>query len=634
MKIRTRFTLLFIVLIITFSVIALFTSFSLQKISRFTEIDKNVYQLYNLSLELKKNESDYLNWDLKNPEYFKTGISKHSNLFLKNYQLSDEISSKLAGSGFIKRNKFDDNIKNIKLLLNDYQTIFSIIEKNKLELGFEEWGLLGQMNASVLTVENETKKLNNPKLKIQLLTLRQHEKDYLFRRNFQYKEYFDRELFSILEELKSQTSNNSEIRNIYNSLKQYGSNFNNLVEKDFYIGFLKDEGLMASLESKSNNLNKAITTLSQNITKKTNQYIALTTLILLIFIATCTSVALLIGSLIIKRILKLMGGEPEEVVSITKKISKGDLRFNLGNSSEYHGLMKSVITMTEKLKGIISGIYYNAYHIDTASKQFSNTSHKISTGAISQSSFIEEISSRIDTIKLKTNSNSKTASDTNKIALLTMESMHKIKDQSDLSLETSNEIAEKVRIIDQITFQTKILALNAAVEAAHAGKFGNGFQVIAEEIRRLADVSKMAALEIKNLTSRNQIQSEQIRNMVFEILIAIENTSELIKNIVQASKEQDLNISQISTAINNLHEVSQDNAVASEEMAASTEELEKQVGALKEMVSYFQVEKDVENGKSYTLFTSSKEKPKKEKKKLKNLFKISKKKIPVLKQVG
>jgi methyl-accepting chemotaxis protein len=634
MKLRTRFNLLFVVLIITFSSIALFTSFSLLKISRFTEIDKKVYQLYNLSLELKKNESDYFNWDLKNPDYFKTGKSENFNLFKKNSQVSDEICSQLVGTSFIKRNNFDDNIKGIKQLLFDYQNLLSIIEKNKSDLGFEEWGLIGQMNSSVSTVESEIEKQNNLKLNIQILTLREHEKDYLFRRNFKYKELFDRKLFSIFKEIKSKTSENSGYEQIYNSLKLYGINFNNLVEKDFYIGLSKDEGLMASLEKKGDNLNKAITSLSQSISKKTNQYIALTTIILLFFIIICTLVALLIGSLIIKRILKLMGGDPEEVAAITKNISKGDLRFHLEKSSEYHGVMKSVVTMTEKLKGIISGIYQNSNQIASASKQFSYTSHKISMGAISQSSFVEDISSRIGIIKIKTSSNSSTAIETNKIASITMDSMHKIKDQSDLSLQTSNEIAEKVHIIDEITFQTKLLALNAAVEAAHAGSFGNAFQVIAEEIKRLAEVSKGAAIEIKKLTEKNQTQSELVRNMVFEILIAIENTSELIKNIAQASQEQDNNINQISFSINHLHEVSQENAVASEEMAASTEELEKQVIALKEMVSYFKVGKDVENGKSYSLLTQGKEKTKKEKKKVISLFKKIRNGFPFFNQVG
>jgi methyl-accepting chemotaxis protein len=621
MKLRTRFTFLFIVLIIIFLSIALFTSFSLLKINKFTEIDKKVYQLYNLSLELKKNEGDYFNWDLKNPDYFKTGKSEHYTLFHKNYQVSDGIYNQLVGSGFIKRNHFNEKIKGIKQLLYDYQNLFSIIEKNKLDLGFEEWGLLGQMNTSVSNVEIEIEKQNDLKLKIQLLTLRQHEKDYLFRKNFQYKELFDRELFSILENLKSKSLDKSKSEKIHNSLKLYANNFNNLVEKDFYIGLSKDEGLMNSLEKNGDILNEAITSLSQSISRKTNQYIALTTFILLVFIAICTFIALFIGSLISKKILKLMGGEPEEVVSITKNISKGDLRFHLGESSKYHGLMKSIVIMTEKLKGIISGIYYNSYQIASASNQFSNTSHKISMGAISQSSFIEDISSKIEIIKMKTSSNSEMASETDKIALLTMESMHKIKDQSDLTLLTSNEIAEKVQIIDQITFQTKILALNAAVEAAQAGNYGNGFQVIAEEIKRLAEVSKDAAIEIKNLTEKNQIQSEKVRNMVFEILIAIENTSDLIKNIAQSSKEQDSNIDQISSSINHLQEVSQNNTIASEEMAAGTEELEKQVIALKEMVSYFKVDKEVEKGQSYNLLNHVKEKAKKDKKKVMSLFK-------------
>jgi methyl-accepting chemotaxis protein len=614
MTLKTRFIALFIVLIVAFSSIALFTSISLSKINKFTEIDKKVYQLYNISLELKKNEGDYFNWGLKDPTYFETGKSEYSNQVHKNYQASDEICAQLFGSGFIKRNKFTKDIDLIKQLLSDYHNQFSIIEKNKFDLGFENWGLLGQMNTSVLKVENEIQKQNNVNLKIQLLTLRQHEKDYLFRKNFLYKELFDRELFSMQEKTKLQSPV------IYSLLKDYGNSFNNLVEKDFYIGVSKNDGLMASLENKGTNLNNAITSLSQSISKKTNHYINQTTVVLLIFIVICTLFTLLSGSYIIKHILKLLGGEPEQVAAITKSISKGDLRFQLGKSSEYHGVMKSVVVMTEKLKGIISGIYHNSYNIASAGKQFSETSQKISVGAINQSSLVEDISARIEIVKQKTGSNLATAIETDKIAMQSMDSMHKIKDQSDLSLLSSNKIADKVQIIDQITFQTKILALNTAVEAARVGDAGNGFQVIADEIQRLAEVSKQAAIEIKRLTDENQNMTGLVRNNVSETMKAIEKTSELVRNIAEASKDQDTNINQISTSVYHLHAVSQENAAVSEEMAESTEELEKQIIELKQMVSYFKVGKDVENGSSYALLTKTKEKKRNEKKKKISLF--------------
>lgn len=614
MTLKTRFIALFMVLIVAFSSIALFTSISLSKINKFTEIDKKVYQLYNLSLELKKNEGDYFNWGLKDPTYFETGKSEYSNQVHKNYQASDEICAQLFGSGFIKRNKFTKDIDLIKQLLSDYHNQFSIIEKNKFDLGFENWGLLGQMNTSVLKVENEIQKQNNVNLKIQLLTLRQHEKDYLFRKNFLYKELFDRELFSMQEKTKLQSPV------IYSLLKDYGNSFNNLVEKDFYIGVSKNDGLMASLENKGNNLNNAITSLSQSISKKTNHYIGQTTVVLLIFIVICTLFTLLSGSYIIKHILKLLGGEPEQVAAITKSISKGDLRFQLGKSSEYHGVMKSVVVMTEKLKGIISGIYHNSYNIASAGKQFSETSQKISVGAINQSSLVEDISARIEIVKQKTGSNLTTAIETDKIAMQSMDSMHKIKDQSDLSLLSSNKIADKVQIIDQITFQTKILALNTAVEAARVGDAGNGFQVIADEIQRLAEVSKQAAIEIKRLTDENQNMTGLVSHNVSETMKAIEKTSELVRNIAEASKDQDTNINQISTSVYHLHAVSQENAAASEEMAESTDELEKQIIELKQMVSYFKVGKDVENGSSYALLTKTKEKKRNEKKKKISLF--------------
>lgn len=627
MKLRSRFILLLIVLVIAFTSIAAFTSFSLMKINRFTEIDKKVYQLYNLSLEMKKNESDYFKWDLKNPEYFQTGRSENLNLFNKNFSESSDLCSHLLKQRFIKRNKFKNDIEDIKRLLNNYHSQFLIIEKNKLDLGFENWGLQGQINTSARKIEEEIIKQNNPDLTIKLLKLRQHEKDYLFRRNFQHKEQFDRELYSTLKKI------NNETGSMYNSLKYYGASFNNMVEKDFYIGIYKDEGLVALLENNSTNLNKAINLLSHNITKKANHFIIQTTLILITFIILSTLITLLTGFLIIKRIMKLMGGEPEEVASITKFISKGDLRFNLKKSSEYKGLMKSIVIMTEKLKGIISGIYYNSFNIAIAGRNFANSSNKISIGVKNQSYLIEEITSEMTDIGHKTRANLDASTETNNIAIKTREYIQNIKNQSELSYQASTEIAEKIKKIDQITFQTKILALNTAIEAARIWNNKNGFKQIAEEIQRLAEASKDVADEIKHLTTKNQTLSEQVRNMVFETLESIEKTTGMINNIYIASNDQYKSINLVSESIITLHAFSQENFSAAEEMTEFTEELEKQIISLKEMVSYFKVDKGVENGTSYDLLKNQNINKKKKKKKILRLFNVIKTKGNLIKEV-
>jgi methyl-accepting chemotaxis protein len=590
MRFRAQITLLFLVLVAAFTSIAVFTSVSFLKIKKFSEIDKMVYQLYNHSLEMKKNEGDYFNWDLKNPGYFRTGKSEQFEQFKKSYKLSEEICIQLENSSFIKRNKFKGNIDEINQLLSKYNNLFSIIEKNKLELGFEEWGLLGQMNNSVTKLEREIESRNDSQLKIQLLTLRQYEKDYLFRRDFNYKQLFDRKLFSIFENLKS--SGISETSTIFNLFRLYGNNFNNLVDKDFYIGSTKEEGLVASLEMVSENLNKSITLLSQNIPQKTKLYINKTVSFLIVFIAICTAGALLIGLFIFRRILSLLGGEPEEVALIANNIAKGNLQIKFDETKDYEGVMKSMVTMTRKIGAIIQNIYKSSDQVSIASQQFSLTSQTISKGAYDQSAAIDEIVETIRSINDNIGQNSSNALETEKISNVIKEKIEAIKLQSDLSLETNKIISQKIEMINSIAKQTQILALNAAVEAARAGIHGRGFNVVAEEVKRLADDSSLAASEIIKLTHNSLDEAENVSELIHGIIEPIQKSTRLAQMISGASQEQSSAALQINQTIQGLYHLSQENAVASEEMAASTVELEQQIGSLKQMVEYFNIATD------------------------------------------
>jgi methyl-accepting chemotaxis protein len=249
--------------------------------------------------------------------------------------------------------------------------------------------------------------------------------------------------------------------------------------------------------------------------------------------------------------------------------------------------------MSENLKRIISGIYTNSQQIALASKQFSETSVKIAQTSSQHSSYIEEISLKMKNISQNTHNNANNASNSNIIAAKTKDEIHKIKQQTADSLMAIQTITKKITIIDHISTQTKILALNAAVEAAHAKSHGNGFHIIAEEVKRLSEESKEAAIEIQKLSEQNLNQSKQVSTLVNNILPLIENNSELTQNIADSSHEQDKEITHITSIIDQLNCASQENAVASEEMATSTEELEKQIFSLKKMVSYFKINNDL-----------------------------------------
>jgi methyl-accepting chemotaxis protein len=231
--------------------------------------------------------------------------------------------------------------------------------------------------------------------------------------------------------------------------------------------------------------------------------------------------------------------------------------------------------ITTILKALNAAVEISA-SVSSAAIQVSATSESLSQGASEQAASLEEISASIEQISSSITQNTGSTFETKAISTTASAEAERGKNAVKNTLEAMKNISSKVKIIEEIAYQTNLLALNATIEAARAGKHGKGFAVVADEVRKLAERSQIAAQEITQLSINSVSLADESGRVIGEIVPSIQKTADLISNIANASSEQATGITQISTAIMQMDEITQMSAASSEELAATSAEMKDQ----------------------------------------------------------
>jgi len=293
-------------------------------------------------------------------------------------------------------------------------------------------------------------------------------------------------------------------------------------------------------------------------------------------------------------------------IEFAQKMAKGDLtaELDIDQKDEIGVLALNLQLMNKRFREIITYVASTAENLASASHELSSTSQLVSQGASEQASSAEEVSAAIEEMAANIQQNNENARQTEHIAIKAETDIRKGSDKVLQTVDAMREIANKISIIGDIAFQTNILALNAAVEAARAGEHGRGFGVVAAEVGKLADRSKLAATEIDQLTKSSVYNAEEAGKLMKEIVPDIQKTSLLIHEISAANFEQSTGADQINTAIQQLNMVTQQNAASSEELSTNAVELSAQAEQLQEIISFFKTdvaEKVKKKAKSKTM---------------------------------
>ena len=308
--------------------------------------------------------------------------------------------------------------------------------------------------------------------------------------------------------------------------------------------------------------------------------------------------------LTLRSIRKSLGGEPEYAANIATRIADGDLTGKVDvKPGDKSSLLYTMQRMQESLTRTVTAVRRGVDEINVGSREIAAGNTDLSSRTEQQAASLEETAASMEELASTVKQNAENARQANQLAASASEvavrggsAVAEVVDTMQAISASSKKISEIVSVIDGIAFQTNILALNAAVEAARAGEQGKGFAVVAGEVRTLAQRSAQAAKEIKQLiedsvgkVSIGSGQVERAGATMQEIVASVKRVTDIMGEISAASEEQSSGIDQVNLAVNQMDEVTQQNAALVEEAAAAAGSLEEQARQLSQAVSVFKL---------------------------------------------
>ena len=295
---------------------------------------------------------------------------------------------------------------------------------------------------------------------------------------------------------------------------------------------------------------------------------------------------------------RLISRPLKDVLEVADEVSQGRLyaasKLDTLNDDELGILSRQLKDMADKIDNTASLIKEESKQIADNGNEINSIATTIYKGAINQSASVDHVSATIEEMITSISQNAENAKLAKESSEAVAYDINQVARAGVRSLESNKKIAEKTKIVKEIASKTDILAINAAVEASRAGDNGKGFAVVAAEIRKLAEKSRAASIEIDTACQENIKFTSTVSTMIDRLSPRIRQNSDMVSEIAYACDEQHAATEIITNSIIQLSQISQENSTFANALTSRSQKLAEYSCHLNKSMEFFQTSKSPE----------------------------------------